>query len=158
MTTRGTSRPIRRTSNPFMTTTASLVGLPLHRPVEFHAPEVSYVDPSTKFVEPTKGVVEYMYQTSAAMVGEGIPRGHSRFSAQMDKFTVEQEVRSNHPAVIKSIKVVAPRDTLLQPNDFNNIQSVDLKNISTARPEHPMYTTTYVKTTIKNEFLWLIIW
>lgn len=75
------------TNNPFMSTSASLVGQRLDKKVEYHAPEA---DTLNQTAQSTKGVVEYMYQTSSTVVGEGIERGNSRLSQQMDKTTVHQ--------------------------------------------------------------------
>lgn len=124
-----------------MSTTSSVVGFNLGQKVEYVAPEVDYSDPSTKKAPPTKGVVEFMYQTSSANVGESINRGDSRLSQQMDKFCVREEVNQIQPAVVKQLPVVAPRDALMRPEDFS-INQIDISAISGPRSEHPMYTTS----------------
>ena len=88
MATRGSTCPHKKTPNPFMLTSSSRIGLNLKEPIEFNAPAVNYSNFNGG--NTTRGVVEYMYQTSSTMIGEGICKEKSRMSQLMDKFTVRK--------------------------------------------------------------------
>lgn len=147
MASRGTTHPVRRSTNPFMSTTSSYIGLDVDRRTStttYVAPEVDYSMGTPQTTLQTKGVVDLMYQTSGHVIGEGVERGTSRLSAQMDQRMVQTQVRAQtQKAQIQPLRCVAPEATLLGPEAFGLLgKPVDLHSLSAARKEHPMYTTS----------------
>jgi len=81
---------MRRSSNPFMTTSSGIVGINLEQPVEFLAPKLDQERNDNNAVHGDGGIVKFMYQTSATAYGDGIERRECPMSQKMDKPSVKK--------------------------------------------------------------------
>ncbi|KAE8906621.1 hypothetical protein PF005_g10411 [Phytophthora fragariae] len=142
MVSRGsTIHHTRRTNNPFMTTSSGVVGIDLREKVAFDAPQLRSSSSNNQIgTRPTNTLTEFMYQTTSGALGEGHER--SRLSQRMDKLTLHKEVESSGVVTIRKVDVAAPEDFAVRPEDVLP-KPIDIKAITEARGEHPMYATSY---------------
>ncbi|OQR86052.1 hypothetical protein THRCLA_10580 [Thraustotheca clavata] len=140
---------VRRTPNPFFTTSSGIVGINLHEPTEFIAPKLDSeveVPSDNNQTEETK-LVKFMYQTTSSAFGEGIERRENPLSQRMDKFTVKKEIEQGGLVKIKKVDVLSPQEALararneLFPEELT-ANALDTRPIAAARTEHCMYTTS----------------
>jgi hypothetical protein len=98
MVSRGSSiHHTRRTNNPFMTTSSGIVGIDLNEKVVFDTPQLrgssSNNQLGTGQPRPANSLTEFMYQTTAGALGDGIrAQERSRLSQRMDKLTLHKGV------------------------------------------------------------------
>ncbi|KAG6611095.1 uncharacterized protein IUM83_15868 [Phytophthora cinnamomi] len=149
MVSRGsTIHHTRRTNNPFMTTSSGIVGIDLHERVAFDAPQLLHSSSSNNQIgtgqpRSTNPLTEFMYQTTSGALGEGIHvQERSRLSQRMDKLTLHKEVDSSGVVTVRKVDVAAPESYAVRPEDVMP-KPIDIKAITEARGEHPMYATSY---------------
>ncbi|OQR82513.1 hypothetical protein ACHHYP_15907 [Achlya hypogyna] len=138
---------VRRTPNPFFTTSSGIVGINLHEPTEFVAPKLEE-EATAECNQTEEGkLVKFMYQTSAGAYGDGVERRENPLSQRMDKFTLKKDIEQSGLVKIKKVDVVAPSAVLAQaraelfPEELTS-NTLDIKPIAAARSEHCMYTTS----------------
>ncbi|ETV73440.1 hypothetical protein H257_11581 [Aphanomyces astaci] len=143
---------VRKTPNPFFTTSSGIVGINLHEPTEFLAPTLDdhYVArPTDNNQSEEAKLVKFMYQTTTSSIGDGIERRESPMTQRMDKFSVKREIQQSGLVKIRSVSVISPEEVLarakadLLHQDPTKQQAVDIQLIAAPRGEHPMYTTRY---------------
>ncbi|GMF48552.1 unnamed protein product [Phytophthora fragariaefolia] len=168
MVSRGsTIHHTRRTNNPFMTTSSGIVGIDLHEKVAFDAPQLrSNNQIGTGQPRSANSLTEFMYQTTTGALGEGVHmQERSRLSQRMDKLTLQKgatfgmpgaakcmlmrsfgvscvEVESSGIVTLRKVDVAAPEDYAVRPEDVMP-KPIDIKAITEARSEHPMYATSH---------------
>ncbi|RLN66282.1 hypothetical protein BBJ28_00013911 [Nothophytophthora sp. Chile5] len=110
-----------------MTTSSGNVGIDLHEKVAFDAPQFGTASAShnnqivTNQPRAVNSLTEFMYQTTAGSLGEGVrAQERSKLSQRMDKLTLTK---------------VRPEEVLPK--------AIDIRAITAARDEHPMYVTSY---------------
>ncbi|RHY28408.1 hypothetical protein DYB32_008065 [Aphanomyces invadans] len=84
---------VRKTPNPFFTTSSGIVGINLHEPTEFLAPKLddhTLARPTDNNQSEEAKLVKFMYQTTTSSIGEGIERRESPMTQRMDKFAVKR--------------------------------------------------------------------
>ncbi|KAG7397747.1 hypothetical protein PHYBOEH_000286 [Phytophthora boehmeriae] len=143
MVSRGSSiHHTRRTNNPFMTTSSGIVGIDLQEKVTFDAPQLRDNNQVGKPPRSANTLTEFMYQTTSGGLGEGV-RDHERLrlSQRMDKLNLHKEIEASGLITIRPVDVAAPEDYSLRPEEIMP-KSIDIKAITEARGEHPMYATT----------------
>ncbi|RHY03890.1 hypothetical protein DYB25_005228 [Aphanomyces astaci] len=142
---------VRKTPNPFFTTSSGIVGINLHEPTEFLAPTLDdhYVArPTDNNQSEEAKLVKFMYQTTTSSIGDGIERRESPMAQRMDKFSVKREIQQSGLVKIRSVSVISPEEVLarakadLLHQDPTKQQAVDIQLIAAPRGEHPMYTTS----------------
>ncbi|TMW69308.1 hypothetical protein Poli38472_001464 [Pythium oligandrum] len=142
MVSRGSSvHHMRRSSNPFMTTSSGVVGINLQEPVAFSAPRLSN-DNQQQSVQSVSSIKDFMYQTTSQGLGDGFrAQDRSKLSQCMDKLTLRKDVTEKGQVKINAIDVVSPYEYALSPGDVLP-PPIDTRSISDARIEHPMYATS----------------
>ncbi|KAH7471112.1 hypothetical protein PRIC1_003076 [Phytophthora ramorum] len=147
MVSRGSSiHHTRRTNNPFMTTSSGIVGIDLNEKVTFDAPRLRTSSSNNQIgtgqPRSANALTEFMYQTTSGALGEGTrAQERLRLSQRMDKLTVHKEVEASGLVTIRQVDVAAPEDFAVRPEDIMP-KAVDIKLITEARGEHPLYATS----------------
>ncbi|DAZ93533.1 TPA: hypothetical protein N0F65_000149 [Lagenidium giganteum] len=140
---------MRKTPNPFMTTSSGIIGINLNEPVVFEAPKVQPENNQLSAgAVSANSLKDFMYQTTSKALGDGVPvRERSQLSKRMDKSTLQKGLRLPHEVDekglvrIKSVDVVSPSECMLNPEEII-APNLDTRSISDARTEHPMYATS----------------
>ncbi|ETV98881.1 hypothetical protein H310_08375 [Aphanomyces invadans] len=141
---------VRKTPNPFFTTSSGIVGINLHEPTEFLAPKLddhTLARPTDNNQSEEAKLVKFMYQTTTSSIGEGIERRESPMTQRMDKFAVKREIEQSGLVKVRSVNVISPEEVLARAkadllSQDTTKNAVDIKPIAAPRGEHPMYTTS----------------
>nr|CCA22392.1 conserved hypothetical protein [Albugo laibachii Nc14] len=146
MVSRGSTIPhVGRASNPFMTTSSSIVGINLAEKVRFEVPvlltEKDCQDAG--IVKPGKHLKDFMYQTTNETYGRvNEAEKRSTISQRMDKSSVEQEVREKGLVELDFVPAPHPHEFSLCSEDLMPAR-IDTKMLSEGRKEHPMFATSH---------------
>ncbi|CAK4090463.1 unnamed protein product [Aphanomyces euteiches] len=139
---------VRRTSNPFFTTSSGIVGINLHESTEFVAPkldEAPHRHGSDNNQADENKLVKFMYQTTTSGIGEGIERRENPMTQRMDKYNLKKEIEESGLVKIRSVGVISPEEVFARTKaellDPSTQTALDIKPIAAPRKEHPMYTT-----------------